>query len=91
MPITLTLSDEAQSFISEQVASGNVVDESDLMEKAIRLYQDLKARHDELRSDVQKSLDQARNGQSTPLDIGGLIEELRNEIAEGSASTDGTN
>ena len=90
MPITLTLSDEAQSFIREEVESGNAVDESDLMEKALRLYQQLKVRHDELRSDVQSSINEARNGHSTPLDIDGLMEELQNEVAQGSTTSDGT-
>lgn len=91
MPITLMLSKEAESFIREQVASGNALDESDLMEKALRLYQQLKARRDELRSQVQSSIINARNGQSALLDVDGLVEELQNEFVQGSTSTDGAN
>ena len=79
MSMTVQLPAEIEAFVRAEVADGAATDETDFVSKAVQLYREMKERHTELRSHVQHSLDQARNGEVSPLDMDGIIAELREE------------
>jgi len=80
--MTLELPAEIEAFVKAEVAEGAATTESDFVAGALELYRELKARHVDLRSHIQRSLAQARDGEVSPLDMDEIIAELRDEVDE---------
>ncbi len=86
MPLTVELPAEIEAFVRAQVADGVAASETAFVAHAVGLYRELKERHSELREHVQQSLSQARNGDTSPLNMDGIITDLRAEITEDGQS-----
>ena len=82
MPMSVSIPAELQPFIEQELASGEFQDESELVTKALELYREMKTRHQELRTRVQHSLEQADEGQVAPLDMEAIKDSLREELDE---------
>ena len=73
---------ELQEFVQHELATGPFHSEDELLVAALTVYRDLKQRHEELRRDVQLSLEQAERGEVGPLDIDAIKSELTHELGE---------
>ena len=73
---------EIDAYVREQIASGRFADETEFATAALRLYRELEQRHQELRSQVQHSIEQAERGEIAPLNM----EEIKAEVAAGFGS-----
>lgn len=66
--IQVELPAEIDAFVRAQIAAGDAADEAALVLKALKLYRELKTNHDQIRTLVQQSLDEADRGHVQPLD-----------------------
>ena len=73
MSMSVSIPSELQPFIQQELANGQSKSEEELVAKALVLYQEMKCRHNELRSRVQRSLEQADCGEAGELDIEAVI------------------
>ena len=73
---------ELQQFLDEELASGQYESESELVIQALRVYRELKTRHESLRKDVETAIVAADRGQVAPLDIDAVKSELTDELDE---------
>jgi len=73
---------ELKQFVDQELASGQYEDESALIAEALRVFQELKTRHQELRSDVERSIAQADRGEVTPMDSEATKGEARRRFAD---------
>lgn len=69
MSMTVSIPSELQPFIEQELASGRCKSEDEVVARALLLYHEMKVRHDELRTHVQRSLKQAERGEISELDI----------------------
>lgn len=69
--MSVSIPPELQPFIQQELANG--ISEEELVAKALVLYQEMKTRHNELRSRVQQSSEQADRGEVAELDIETVI------------------
>ncbi|MFH1923726.1 MAG: type II toxin-antitoxin system ParD family antitoxin, partial [Planctomycetota bacterium] len=76
------LSPELEQYVQQKVASGQFASAEEFASEAMRLYRDLEARHESLKRDVQAALDQSEKGQSMPLDMDAIKQELTDELDE---------
>ena len=82
MSVTLQLSEEVEAFVRAEVARGAAADEADFLAKAVELYRELQARHDELRGRVHESLAQYERGDVGPLDTEATQTEARRRFSQ---------
>ena len=68
---------EIDAYVREQIAAGRFADETEFATAAFRMYRELEQRHQELRSQVQHSIEQAERGELAALDM----EEIKAELA----------
>lgn len=73
---------ELQEFVQHELATGLFRSEDELLVAALTVYRDLKHRHEELRRDVRRSLDQAERGEAQPMDIDAILAEAHRRHAE---------
>jgi Arc/MetJ-type ribon-helix-helix transcriptional regulator len=83
MSMSVSIPPELQPFIEQELACGPCKSEEELVARALLLYQEMKARHNELRSRAQRSLEQADLGHAAELDIEAVItrgyERMKNQ------------
>lgn len=75
----MTYPPDLQRFVDGALASGEYRSEEDLVVSAMRVLQELSARHDQLRRDIAEGLAQADRGQSQPLDMAAIKATLQAE------------
>ena len=73
---------ELVAFVQAELANGPFRTEDELLVAALTVYRDLKQRHEELRRDVHRSLEQAERGEVQPMDIGAILAEAHRRHAE---------
>ena len=73
---------ELEHFIQQELAAGNFQSETELVNRALEVYRELKLRHDTLRADVERSLAEADRGEATPLDIEEVIARGTGRLAQ---------
>jgi putative addiction module CopG family antidote len=71
---------DLEEYIQTKVASGEFRSREEFAAEALRLYRDLERRREQLKSDIQAALNEADRGESQPLDIEEIIEELNVEL-----------
>ena len=71
--MTVTVPAHLHSFVQGELAGGAFAHEEELVGKALELYREMKVRHESLRADVQRSLDEANCGEVDDLDIEATI------------------
>jgi Arc/MetJ-type ribon-helix-helix transcriptional regulator len=67
---------DIEQYVREKLASGEFQSRDDFATAAARIYRDLELRHQQLKADIRAAVDQADRGESAPLDIEALIDEL---------------
>ena len=82
MPMPSTYPPELEQFIKRELASGQYQNEDELLVEALKAFRELKTRHDELRADVERSIEQADRGEVAALDMGALKQKLQDELGE---------
>jgi Arc/MetJ-type ribon-helix-helix transcriptional regulator len=82
MTLTVQLSTDMAGFVQAEVARGAVASETALVTQALELYRELKAKHDDLRSSVKRSIEQAERGEVEPLDTEATKAEARRRTAQ---------
>jgi Arc/MetJ-type ribon-helix-helix transcriptional regulator len=75
------MSGDVEQYITDKVASGDFESRNELVETAVSMYRDLEV-HDALRTEVQRRLENARNGSVGALDIASLKAKLVSEFNE---------
>ncbi|MFV1965993.1 MAG: type II toxin-antitoxin system ParD family antitoxin [Pirellulaceae bacterium] len=80
MSMSVSIPSELQPFIEQELAAGKSRDESELVTAALQLYREMNTRHAELRSQIQRSLDQADRGEVSSLDMDSIKGTLRDEL-----------
>ena len=73
---------ELEAYIEQKVQSGEFSSRDDFQAEAIRLYRELEQRHQALKLDVAAALAESEQGESIPLDLDALKQELINEVDE---------
>jgi putative addiction module CopG family antidote len=73
---------ELEAYIEQKVQSGEFSSRDDFQAEAIRLYRELEQRHHALKLDVAAALAESEQGESIPLDLDALKQELINEVDE---------
>lgn len=86
MSMSISIPTDLEPFVRQELASGSVQSEEELVTKALELYRELKSRHDDLRWQVQRSLDQAERGQVAPWDMGAMKKRLAGEFDQSGPS-----
>jgi putative addiction module CopG family antidote len=71
---------DLQTYVRQKVDSGAFSSEEEFATAAVRLYRDLETRHELLRADVQAALDESKRGESEPLDMEAIKQELVEEL-----------
>lgn len=77
-----TFPPQVEQFVRQELATGRYENEQDLLIRALKVYQELKTRHEALRADVQRSIDQAERGEVASLDMGVIKDRLRSDLDE---------
>jgi putative addiction module CopG family antidote len=75
----MTYPPDVKRFVEGAIASGEYSSEEDLVVSAVRVLQELTARHDALRRDIAAGLAQADAGESQPLDMRAIKATLQAE------------
>lgn len=75
------MSTDIEQYIQNKVARGDFQSRDELVETAVSLYRDLEE-HEALRAEIQKRLENARNGSVAPLDFASLKDQLTVEFNE---------
>lgn len=73
---------ELQQYIDQKVRSGEFASPDAFAVEAIQLYREMEARHQQLRADLQRSIDQADRGETEPLDTEATKAEARRRFAQ---------
>ncbi len=68
---------DIEQYINEKLASGEFHSREEFTEKAFRVYRELESRHDELRTEIQRRIQRAGQGDSRPLDREAFQAEAR--------------
>ncbi len=76
------LSPGLEQYVQEKVASGQFSSPEEFAREAMRLYRDLEARHESLKTDVQAAIEESEAGKSEPLDMDSIKKELMDELDE---------
>ena len=63
-----TFPPELEQFVQQELANGDYQTEEELVIDALKVFRELKRRHEQLRADVQRSIEQAERGEVHPLD-----------------------
>jgi Arc/MetJ-type ribon-helix-helix transcriptional regulator len=82
MVMTLQLPEEVETFIRAEVAQGAAVDEAEFLAKAVEMYRELKASHEDLRARVNESIAQYERGEVRPLDTQASQAEARRRFSQ---------
>ena len=72
---------DLQQFMDQELASGEYQDESEVLIRALRVYREFKTRHESLRQDVIRSIEQAERGEVAPMDTEATKAEARRRLA----------
>jgi len=82
--MNVSLTKELEKLVNDKVDSGLYYTASEVIREGLRLLDErdrlYRARLEELRTDVQKGLDQLDRGEGRPLRVGSLKKRLRREI-----------
>jgi len=73
---------DLEEYVEQKVQSGEFRSRDEFAAEAARLYRELDERHAALKSDVGAALDEARRGESQPLDIEALKQALIDNLDE---------
>ena len=73
---------ELEQFVKQELANGTYENEEELVIDALTAFREMKQRHDELRRDVQRSIEQADRAEVAPLDTEATIAEARRRFAQ---------
>ena len=71
---------DLEQYVQSKLARGDFRNREEFAVEAARLYQELEARHAQLKADVQAALDESRRGESKPLDIDAIKQEIKEEL-----------
>jgi len=82
------ISPDLEQYVRAKVASGQFSSPEDFALQAMRLYRELDARHESLKSDVQAAIEESEKDRSEPLDMDSLKGELMEEL-DGDVHQDG--
>lgn len=72
---------DLQAFIQQELDSGHYQSEDELVAAALKVYRELRARHQQLCDDVLDSIAQADRGEAGPLDIDEVVARGRQRLA----------
>ena len=82
MTMSVTIPPELEPFVEAELASGAFASEAELIAKALELYRQMKKRHEELRTEVGRSLDEAKRGDVAELDVEQVIARGYERLAQ---------
>jgi Arc/MetJ-type ribon-helix-helix transcriptional regulator len=71
---------DLEQYVQATVSSGKFRTRDEFAVEAARLYREIEVRHQQLRADVQAAIDEAERGQSEPLDMAAIKQELAEEV-----------
>ena len=80
--MTDTPTADIEDYVREKIATGEFSSREELVIEAIRVYRELEAGHAQLKSEVQKRIEQADRGEVGPLNIDEIKRELIDELDE---------
>jgi Arc/MetJ-type ribon-helix-helix transcriptional regulator len=70
---------DVEQYIQEKIESGDFESRDEFVATAVSMYRDLEE-HEALRVEIQRRVENARNGSVAPLDIASLKEKLVSEF-----------
>jgi Arc/MetJ-type ribon-helix-helix transcriptional regulator len=71
---------ELQSFIKDELTLGHYQNENELLVNAVKVLQELSARHQSLRDDVMQAVHEADRGELRELDIEEVISKCQSKL-----------
>ncbi len=75
-----TLPPDLEAYVEQKIASGQFRSRDELTVEAVRLFRDLEAKRQQLKSDIQAAIDEADRGLCEPLDVEAIKAELNAEF-----------
>ena len=81
MTVSITIPADLQPFVEAEMSTGRFENEGQLVTKSLELYRELKQRHDQLRAQVQQSLEEAARGAVEEFDVEAIINRGRERLA----------
>jgi Arc/MetJ-type ribon-helix-helix transcriptional regulator len=81
MTVSITIPADLQPFVQTEMSTGRFENEGQLVTKSLELYREMKQRHDELRAQVQQSLEEAARGEVEEFDVEAIITRGRERLA----------
>jgi putative addiction module CopG family antidote len=72
---------DVEKLVREQLVAGGYVSADDVLRDALRVFGELKARHDQILADVNIGIAQAEQGLARPLDVNALIDRCTQTLA----------
>ena len=79
------MSTDLEQYIRQKVESGDFASREEFVVTAVSMYRDLEE-HEALRCEVQRRVENARNGSVSPLDVASLKKTLLSEFPASEAS-----
>lgn len=79
--MTIQFPSDIQEYVRATVANGVYANEQELVINAVQVLRELKARHEQLRRDVQLAIDQCDRGEAVELDVESIKSEGRRLLA----------
>ena len=73
---------ELEHFIEQELATGKYESKDELVLTALQVFRELQTRHQQLRDDVQRSVEQEQRGEVVPLDIPAMKDRLTARLDE---------
>jgi antitoxin ParD1/3/4 len=83
--MNMTIGGELTELVQEELATGQYSSSDEVLLTAIRLLRDRSRRLDELRKEIQPSLDRLDRGEGEPLDMPAIKAEARRQWEQGQS------
>jgi len=83
MTVTIEIPPNLREFISHEIAAGEAKTEEEFVRTALQAYCEMRDRHTSLRSNVQRSLNEAEGGQTAQLNMDAIIARGSQRLTDG--------
>ena len=76
----LQVASDLEDYVRQKIESGEFASREELANEAIRAYREMETQYQQLRADVQRSIEQADRGEIEPFDIEAVKVRLTAEL-----------
>jgi putative addiction module CopG family antidote len=73
MTVPETLPPDIEEFVRQELDRGTFRSRDELLAEALRVFRDLRSRHESLREEVRRAIEQADQGEAVEIDMEDVI------------------